>query len=66
MPFDRQIRYATGVRYAWSESLTLAFSYEFVDFGSNNTNIQGLGGTLKGDYDPSHAHFLVFTASKKF
>ncbi len=66
LPFDRQIRYATGVRYEWSESLTLAFSYEFVDFGSNNTNVQGLGGTLKGDYDPSHAHFLVFTASKKF
>ncbi len=66
LPFDRQIRYATGVRYEWSESLTLAFSYQFLDLGSNNVNLQGFGGTLKGDFDPSHAHFFVFTGRKKF
>ncbi len=66
LPFDRQIRYATGVRYEWSESLTLALSYEFADFGSNNTNVQAFGGTLKGDYDPSHAHFIAFSVRQKF
>ncbi len=66
MPFDRQIRYATGVRYEWSETLTLALSYEFADLGSNNTSVQGFGGTLKGDYDPNHAHFIAFTVRHKF
>ena len=66
LPFDRQIRYATGVRYEWSESLTLALSYEFLDFGSNNVNVQGFGGTLKGDFDPNRAHFFAFTARHKF
>ena len=66
LPFDRQIRYATGVRYEWNENLTLALSYEFLDFGSNNVNVQGFGGTLKGDYDPNHAHFIAFTARHKF
>ena len=40
--------------------------YEFLDFGSNNTNVQGFGGTLKGDYDPNNAHFIAFTARHKF
>ena len=66
LAFDRQIRYATGLRYEWSEKLTLALSYEFLDFGSNNVNIQGFGGALKGDYDPNHAHFFAFTARHKF
>ena len=66
LAFDRQIRYATGVRYEWSESLTLALSYEFADFGSNNVNVQGFGGVLKGDYDPNHAHFIALTARHKF
>ena len=52
LAFDRQIRYATGLRYEWSEKLTLALSYEFLDFGSNNVNIQGFGGGAEGRLRP--------------
>ena len=67
LPFDRQIRYAAGVRHAWNETMEVAFSYEYLDFGNGRTN-QTLGGgdTLQGEYDTNHAHFFALTLNKRF
>jgi long-chain fatty acid transport protein len=66
LPFDRQIRYGGGVRYAWRDDVTVAFSYEFLDLGDADVNTTFGGGTLEGDFDPNHAHFLALTVSKRF
>ena len=34
LPFDRQIRYGTGVRYEFDETTTVGLSYEYLDLGS--------------------------------
>jgi long-chain fatty acid transport protein len=71
LPLDRQVRYGLGVRHQWREDVTLALSYEYLDLGDNqlsNTLTGGLeaGGTVSGDYSPSHVQFIALTISKSF
>ncbi len=71
LPLDRQVRYGLGVRHQWRDDVTLALSYEFLDLGDNklsNTLTGGLAapGTVSGDYDPNHVHFIAFTINKHF
>lgn len=66
LPFDRQVRYGTGVRYAVAEGFTVALSYEYLDLGSNKfTNKLG-PATVSGKYGPSRAQFIALTLSKAF
>ncbi len=46
-------------------------SYEYLDLGDNqlsNTLTSGLaaGGTVSGDYSPSHVQFIALTINKTF
>jgi long-chain fatty acid transport protein len=71
LPLDRQVRYGLGVRHQVREDVTLALSYEYLDLGDNQlskTLTGGLaaGGTVSGDYSPSHVQFIAFTISKSF
>lgn len=67
-PFDRQFRYALGVRYTWSENLTIGAAYEFLDAGEASINrTRGpLSGTLVGEYESDYYNFLSAYVSYKF
>jgi long-chain fatty acid transport protein len=62
MPMDRQIRYALGVQYDWSERLTLGGAVEFADYG--NAKIDN--PLLQGDYKDNHIFFFALNANWKF
>ena len=66
LPFDRQVRYGTGVRYEFDETTTLGLSYEYLDLGSGKLTNVSAGETVSGDYDKNHVHFIALTLSKKF
>ena len=68
LPFDSQLRIGTGVRYDWSQDLTLALSYEYLDLGNNRVNqtLADTSGTLVGDFGPSRVQFIAFTLRKRF
>ena len=46
-PSDRQLRYAVGTQYQWSERLSLGGNFEYVDLGKAKINDKQ---TLEGDY----------------
>ena len=50
MPVDRQIRYAVGALYSWSETLTIGGALEYVDLGDAEIN----SSTLIGEYDTNN------------
>ncbi len=50
MPVDRQIRYAMGALYSWSESLTIGGALEYVDLGDAEIS----GNSLVGKYDENN------------
>ncbi len=63
MPMDRQLRYAVGTQYQWSEQLNLGGSFVYADYGKakiNNNN------TLKGDYKHNDLFFFALNASWTF
>ena len=62
MPMDRQIRYATGVQYEWSERLSTGAQFVYADYGKAKINNQ----LLKGDYKTNDIFFLAFNANWKF
>jgi long-chain fatty acid transport protein len=66
LPFDRQIRYGTGVRYHWAEDLTLGLSYEYLDLGSSKLSTAGPVGALSGEYHKNSVQFIALTLSKSF
>ena len=66
LPFDRQVRYGTGVRYKWREDVTLALSYEYLDLGSSKLTNTVSGETLSGKYSTDKVQFLAFNVSKSF
>ncbi len=59
-PIDRQIRYAAGVQYAWSQTLTLGVAYTYLDAGKAKINRTGgpLQGSLAGEYDTNRIQFV--------
>ena len=59
MPIDRQVRYAVGASYDWSESLTVGASFVYADYGSGQID----SSTLSGDYDRNDIYFLGLFAN---
>ncbi len=62
MPIDRQIRYATGVQYQWSEDVSLGGQFVYADYGDARIR----NDLLKGDYERNHIFFLAFNVNWKF
>jgi long-chain fatty acid transport protein len=62
MPIDRQIRYATGVQYKWSERLSIGTQFVYADYGKAKID----NNLLKGDYDRNDIFFFAANANWKF
>jgi long-chain fatty acid transport protein len=62
MPMDRQIRYATGVQYTWSQRLTTGAQFVYADYGRAKIN----NDLLKGDYKRNDILFFALNANWKF
>ncbi|MCU7835656.1 MAG: outer membrane protein transport protein [gamma proteobacterium symbiont of Taylorina sp.] len=67
-PMNRQIRYAFGAQYEYSQDVTLSAAYEFIDAGKAKIEQSGLlrQGTLNGEYDSNYIHVFNVNASWKF
>ncbi len=46
-PVDRQLRYAIGVQYDWSEFMRIGLSFVWIDLGNARVNT----GFVKGEYE---------------
>jgi long-chain fatty acid transport protein len=62
MPIDRQIRYATGAQYQWSEDVSLGGQFVYADYGDAKIK----NDLLRGDYKRSDIFFLAFNVNWKF
>ncbi len=62
MPIDRQIRYATGVQYTWSERLSTGAQFVYADYGKAKIDKD----LLKGDYKRNDIFFFAINANWKF
>jgi long-chain fatty acid transport protein len=62
-PADRQLRYAVGTQYQWSERLNLGANFEYMDGGKGKINDKT---TLKGDYKRNEIFFLGLNANWTF
>jgi long-chain fatty acid transport protein len=67
-PFDRQIRYGTGIQYDWNEDVTVGFAYEYIDAGDAAINqYKGpLAGRLVGDYKTNEIHVFAINLIWRF
>ena len=63
MPIDRQLRYAVGAEYQWSERLKIGANFTYLDAGNAKINNDR---TLKGDYRRNELFFMALNASWKF
>lgn len=67
MPFDRQIRIGTGVRYELNDDMTIGFAYEYLNLGDGKLEqSSALGGTLSGDFKTNDIHFIDVTLNWRF
>jgi long-chain fatty acid transport protein len=62
MPVDRQVRYAVGADYKWSETLTVGAAFVYADLGSAKIS----SPTLSGKYDDFDIYMLGVYANWKF
>jgi long-chain fatty acid transport protein len=62
MPIDRQIRYATGAQYQWSEAVSLGGQFVYADYGDARIR----NDLLRGDYKRNDLFFLALNANWKF
>jgi len=62
MPMDRQIRYAVGAQYQFSERLTVGGAAVYADYGDAEID----NSLLKGDYESNDLFFLGLNANWKF
>ena len=62
MPMDRQIRYATGVQYKWSERLSTGAQFVYADYGKARIR----NDLLKGEYKRNDLFFFALNADWKF
>lgn len=63
LPMDRQIRLATGLIYSVVKPVTLAVSYEYIDFGRANINNQSSLGRLVGSYSRNYGNVVQVSAN---
>lgn len=62
MPMDRQIRYATGAQYQWSDRLSTGAQFVYADYGKAKID----NDLLKGDYKRNGLFFFGINANWKF
>ena len=62
MPIDRQIRYATGVQYQWSDDVSVGGQFVYADYGDAKIK----NDLLRGDYKRNDIFFLALNANWKF
>jgi long-chain fatty acid transport protein len=62
MPIDRQIRYATGVQYKWSDKLSTGTQFVYADYGKAKID----NDLLKGEYKRNDIFFFALNANWKF
>jgi long-subunit fatty acid transport protein len=62
MPIDRQIRYATGVQYKWSDRLSIGAQFVYADYGKAKID----NALLQGDYKRNDIFFFAMNANWKF
>jgi long-chain fatty acid transport protein len=62
-PADRQLRYAVGTQYQWSERLSLGGNFEYVDLGKGKINNKQ---TLEGDFKRNEIFFVGLNANWTF
>jgi long-chain fatty acid transport protein len=62
MPMDRQIRYATGIQYKWSERLSTGAQFVYADYGKAKID----NPLLQGDYKRNDIIFFAANANWKF
>ena len=62
MPMDRQIRYATGAQYQWSDRLSTGAQFVYADYGKAKID----NDLLKGDYKRNDLLFFALNANWKF
>ena len=67
-PVDQQFRYALGVQYILSKTLTLGAAYTLIYAGTAPVNQTGgpLSGTLVGNYVPNFIHAIGFNLAWRF
>ena len=63
LPLDRQLRYAVGTQYQWSERLSLGGNFEYIDLGKAKINNDTF---LKGDFKQNEIYFVSLNANWKF
>jgi long-chain fatty acid transport protein len=62
MPIDRQIRYATGAQYKWSDRTSTGVQFVYADYGKGKID----SDLLKGDYKRNDIVFIAMNANWKF
>lgn len=62
MPIDRQIRYAAGAQYKWSDRLSTGAQFVYADYGKAKID----NDLLKGDYRRNDIIFFALNANWKF
>jgi len=62
MPVDRQLRFATGAQYQWSDRLNVGLNFTYVNLGDAEIN----SSNLKGEYQSNALFITAFNASWKF
>jgi long-chain fatty acid transport protein len=62
MPMDRQIRYATGVQYKWSQRLSTGAQFVYADYGKAKIR----NDLLRGEYKRNDILFFALNANLKF
>jgi long-chain fatty acid transport protein len=63
LPADRQLRYAVGTQYQWSDRLSLGGNVEYVDLDKAKINDKQ---TLKGEYKRNDMFFIGLNANWTF
>jgi long-chain fatty acid transport protein len=59
MPIDRQIRYATGVQYKWSDRLSTGAQFVYADYAKAKKD----NDLLKGEYKRNDIFFFALNAN---
>jgi len=62
-PMDRDLRYATGLLYAWKPTVTLGMAFEYKDLGPADIRVPSPYGTgfLSGTHESSRMPFISLT-----
>lgn len=66
LPLDRQLRFAVGTQYQWSEHLNVGGNFEYVDLGDAKINNSSPLNGLKGDFKNNELFFIGLNANYTF